>query len=196
MVWVAAVARRRAVDGREKGLARLAAALFGRNGAPRDGAPFEIRALSRTYVGPSARSDRIESLTAIVILALVALFVGLRLYAVLGERTGHEQPILKPADPDARVEQPRANATARAAHRSPTMAIWPIVPTAGPGRARDPGRRSGVRRRPLPRRRQGRLSDDPRSLLEGRSRRHSTAMSTAMSTTPSPARSSSARRTA
>jgi hypothetical protein len=48
-------------------------------------------------------------LTAIVILALVALFIGLRLYAVLGERTGHEQPILKPADPDARVE-PRAAA--------------------------------------------------------------------------------------
>jgi predicted lipid-binding transport protein (Tim44 family) len=45
-------------------------------------------------------------LTVIVILALVALFIGLRLYSVLGERTGHEQqPILKPADPDARVEQ-------------------------------------------------------------------------------------------
>ncbi len=43
-------------------------------------------------------------MTVIVILALVALFVGLRLYSVLGERTGHEQqPILKPADPDARV---------------------------------------------------------------------------------------------
>jgi hypothetical protein len=40
-------------------------------------------------------------LTAIVILALVALFIGLRLYSVLGERTGHEQPILKPADPEA-----------------------------------------------------------------------------------------------
>ena len=46
-------------------------------------------------------------MTAIVILALVALFIGLRLYNVLGERTGHEQPILKPADPEARVE-PRA----------------------------------------------------------------------------------------
>jgi predicted lipid-binding transport protein (Tim44 family) len=35
----------------------------------------------------------------IVLLALVALFVGLRLYAVLGRRTGHEQqPILRPAD--------------------------------------------------------------------------------------------------
>ena len=34
----------------------------------------------------------------IIILACVALFVGLRLYAVLGRRTGHEQPIAKPAD--------------------------------------------------------------------------------------------------
>ena len=47
-------------------------------------------------------------MTVIVILALVALFIGLRLYSVLGERTGHEQqPILKPADPEAVVE-PRA----------------------------------------------------------------------------------------
>jgi len=43
-------------------------------------------------------------LTVIVILALVALFIGLRLYSVLGERTGHEQqPILKPAESDARA---------------------------------------------------------------------------------------------
>ncbi|USI73953.1 Tim44/TimA family putative adaptor protein [Sphingomonas morindae] len=35
----------------------------------------------------------------IIILACVALFVGLRLYAVLGRRTGHEQqPIAKPAE--------------------------------------------------------------------------------------------------
>jgi predicted lipid-binding transport protein (Tim44 family) len=37
--------------------------------------------------------------TEIVLLALVALFVGLRLYAVLGRRTGHEQqPVLRPAE--------------------------------------------------------------------------------------------------
>ena len=73
-------------------------------------------------------------MTAIVILALVALFIGLRLYSVLGERTGHEQPILKPADPeaDARME-PRA-----AAHTSTTTpAAEPddlaYLPTAGPG---------------------------------------------------------------
>ena len=35
----------------------------------------------------------------IVLLAMVALFVGLRLYTVLGRRTGHEQqPILRPAE--------------------------------------------------------------------------------------------------
>ena len=34
-----------------------------------------------------------------VLLAMVALFVGLRLYSVLGRRTGHEQqPILRPAE--------------------------------------------------------------------------------------------------
>jgi predicted lipid-binding transport protein (Tim44 family) len=41
----------------------------------------------------------------IILLALVALFVGLRLYSVLGRRTGHEQqPILKPAETPAAAE--------------------------------------------------------------------------------------------
>ena len=41
----------------------------------------------------------------IVLLALVALFVGLRLYSVLGRRTGHEQqPILRPAESPAAAE--------------------------------------------------------------------------------------------
>jgi len=72
-------------------------------------------------------------LTAIVILALVALFIGLRLYSVLGERTGHEQPILKPADPDARVE-PRPDALAPAPAGSPLDAAgMAYLPTAGPG---------------------------------------------------------------
>jgi predicted lipid-binding transport protein (Tim44 family) len=72
-------------------------------------------------------------LTVIVILALVALFIGLRLYSVLGERTGHEQqPILRPADPDARaapqVTQPAVSQPAPADNGD--MAF---VPTAGPG---------------------------------------------------------------
>jgi len=71
-------------------------------------------------------------LTAIVILALVALFVGLRLYSVLGERTGHEQPILKPADPDTRIEQPRVNAQREPASITDNGDLA-YLPTAGPG---------------------------------------------------------------
>jgi len=72
-------------------------------------------------------------LAVIVILALVALFVGLRLYSVLGERTGHEQqPILKPADPDARVE-PRVSQPAAAPTAPADAGDMAFVPTAGPG---------------------------------------------------------------
>jgi predicted lipid-binding transport protein (Tim44 family) len=72
-------------------------------------------------------------LTVIVILALVALFVGLRLYSVLGERTGHEQqPILKPADPDARVE-PRMSQPTAAPVSPAESADMAFLPTAGPG---------------------------------------------------------------
>jgi predicted lipid-binding transport protein (Tim44 family) len=38
------------------------------------------------------------SVPEIIILACIALFLAFRLYAVLGRRTGHEQPIAKPAD--------------------------------------------------------------------------------------------------
>ena len=72
-------------------------------------------------------------MAVIVILALVALFIGLRLYSVLGERTGHEQqPILKPADQDARVE-PRP---AQPSVVPPTVqdgGDLAYLPTAGPG---------------------------------------------------------------
>lgn len=71
-------------------------------------------------------------LTAIVILALVALFIGLRLYAVLGERTGHEQPILKPADPDARVEARPAVAPAQTSSQLDPAGMA-YLPLAGPG---------------------------------------------------------------
>lgn len=72
-------------------------------------------------------------MTVIVILALVALFIGLRLYSVLGERTGHEQqPILKPADQDARVHPPvtQPPATVPSADSTADLAY---VPLAGPG---------------------------------------------------------------
>jgi len=73
-------------------------------------------------------------LAVIVILALVALFIGLRLYSVLGERTGHEQqqPILKPAESDARVEaRPAASSVPPAATQDSGDLAY--LPTAGPG---------------------------------------------------------------
>jgi len=73
------------------------------------------------------------SLTVIVILALVALFIGLRLYSVLGERTGHEQqPILKPADSDARVE-PRPEQPAATPPTTSEAGDLAYLPLAGPG---------------------------------------------------------------
>jgi predicted lipid-binding transport protein (Tim44 family) len=72
-------------------------------------------------------------LTVIIILALVALFIGLRLYSVLGERTGHEQqPILKPADPEARVDRPAAP-TVVPPQSAADPAELAYLPTAGPG---------------------------------------------------------------
>jgi predicted lipid-binding transport protein (Tim44 family) len=84
-------------------------------------------------------------LTAIIILALVALFIGLRLYNVLGERTGHEQPILKPADSDQgepRIE-PRAATRPAPSGGANERDELAYLPMAGPGvralLAADPG---------------------------------------------------------
>lgn len=72
-------------------------------------------------------------MTVIIILALVALFIGLRLYSVLGERTGHEQqPILRPADPDARVERP-ASPVSPSPQATSDAGDLAYLPTAGPG---------------------------------------------------------------
>lgn len=72
-------------------------------------------------------------MAVIVILALVALFIGLRLYSVLGERTGHEQqPILKPADPDGLVE-PRVSQPSMAPPSVGDPGDMAFLPTAGPG---------------------------------------------------------------
>ena len=72
-------------------------------------------------------------MTVIVILALVAVFIGLRLYSVLGERTGHEQqPILKPADPEAVVE-PRVDRPSVAQPSATDPGDMAYLPTAGPG---------------------------------------------------------------
>jgi predicted lipid-binding transport protein (Tim44 family) len=72
-------------------------------------------------------------LAVIVILALVALFIGFRLYSVLGERTGHEQqPVLKPAESDARTAPPVAQPPV-AQPAPPETGDLAFVPTAGPG---------------------------------------------------------------
>jgi predicted lipid-binding transport protein (Tim44 family) len=71
-------------------------------------------------------------LAVIVILALVALFIGLRLYSVLGERTGHEQqPILKPADPEGMVE-PRVSQPSMVPPSVGDAGDMAFLPTAGP----------------------------------------------------------------
>lgn len=79
-------------------------------------------------------------MTAIVILALIALFVGLRLYSVLGERTGHEQEMLKA--PQAPVAPQDAPIETKEAH-SVDEASMAYLPLAGPGvrklLAADPG---------------------------------------------------------
>ena len=72
-------------------------------------------------------------MTVIVILALVALFIGLRLYSVLGERTGHEQqPILRPADSDARPA-PQITQPVPTQPTPVDAGDMAFVPTAGPG---------------------------------------------------------------
>lgn len=72
-------------------------------------------------------------MAVIVILALVALFIGLRLYSVLGERTGHEQqPILKPAESDARAA-PQVTQPAVTQPAPVDTGDLAYVPLAGPG---------------------------------------------------------------
>lgn len=57
-----------------------------------------------------------ELTVGIVLLAMIALFVGLRLYAVLGQRTGHEQrPVTRPEaapGPEPAAAAPEAKTTA------------------------------------------------------------------------------------
>ena len=75
-----------------------------------------------------------DELTVIIILALVALFIGLRLYSVLGERTGHEQqPILKPADPDAARVERAPMPVSPVPQPTPDANDLAYLPTAGPG---------------------------------------------------------------
>jgi predicted lipid-binding transport protein (Tim44 family) len=78
-------------------------------------------------------SPESASLVSIIILALVALFIGLRLYSVLGERTGHEQQLsLKPADAErGPAQRTAAAAPGQAQPAEPLDTAY--LPTAGPG---------------------------------------------------------------
>lgn len=60
----------------------------------------------------------------IIILAMVFLFVGLRLWSVLGRRTGHEQPIAKPVEVPAAattISRPTAEVAALPALAEPAI---------------------------------------------------------------------------
>jgi predicted lipid-binding transport protein (Tim44 family) len=59
----------------------------------------------------------------IVLLAMVALFVGLRLYAVLGQRTGHEQQPVTPPQPSIKPERSVPVAEAPATAEPVTVAL-------------------------------------------------------------------------
>jgi len=73
-------------------------------------------------------------LTSIIILALVALFIGLRLYSVLGERTGHEQQLtLKPAEQQDAAAAPRAAPSPVPVGNAAEASGDAFLPTAGPG---------------------------------------------------------------
>ena len=83
-------------------------------------------------------------MTALVILALVALFIGLRLFSVLGERTGHEQSLAKPsADAEPKAVEPQHDVTGTPASTIGDDSQMAYVPLAGPGvramLAADPG---------------------------------------------------------
>lgn len=74
-------------------------------------------------------------MTAIIVLALVALFIGLQLYRVLGERTGHEQPLVHPGEAEQGEAAPPPQPRAGAAQARPVVDgdDFSYVPLAGPG---------------------------------------------------------------
>jgi len=74
-----------------------------------------------------------ELTLGIVLLAMIALFVGLRLYAVLGQRTGHEQ---RP------VTRPEASPGPEPAAAAPETKTQPTEPS---GFAFDEGAAAGIR---------------------------------------------------
>jgi predicted lipid-binding transport protein (Tim44 family) len=77
----------------------------------------------------------------VILLAMVAAFLALRLYSVLGKRTGHEQPLPRPAeDRPAPVAAPR---TIDAVPEQREAAARPIEPAAEAGLRAIVGAESG-----------------------------------------------------
>jgi predicted lipid-binding transport protein (Tim44 family) len=85
----------------------------------RQKAPFESAAIY-AYVGQQERLVRLVS--EIVIFAVIAAFLGLRLYSVLGKRTGHEQSMGNPGDSPL-VRQPAVVAQDDTPETAPALAI-------------------------------------------------------------------------
>jgi predicted lipid-binding transport protein (Tim44 family) len=72
--------------------------------------------------------------TTIVVFAAIAAFLALRLYAVLGKRTGHEQPFTAPEDkpvPAINGEQPKTDAPDRSRANEITPQILEESASAG-----------------------------------------------------------------
>ena len=69
-------------------------------------------------------------MVGIVLLAMVAAFLGLRLYSVLGKRTGHEQPYVAPLETPA-LGAPAAVEDARAQPSTPTDNVFEPAASAG-----------------------------------------------------------------
>lgn len=69
-------------------------------------------------------------MTTIVIMAMIALFIGLRLYSVLGQRTGHEQQPVAPRAADAPLAGPRPQAAAETPVEAPAERDTVFAPAA------------------------------------------------------------------
>ena len=66
----------------------------------------------------------------IVLLAMVAGFLGLRLYSVLGKRTGHEQTIVTPVEAAPLIDRPKAD-EARPVALAPSDSVFEATASDG-----------------------------------------------------------------
>ena len=71
-------------------------------------------------------------MVGIVIFGMVAAFLGMRLYAVLGKRTGHEQPLTRPSEDALRAAKVQPSLDEPRESSAPTQES-PQTPGAEPG---------------------------------------------------------------